>query len=288
MTEYLNNFYDKLPPVSYYIEKYELNALKSLGQNFILDLNITNKIAKNLNDISNSVILEIGSGPCGLTRAILHQNPKKLIAIEFDKRAIEILHELQKVYKDKLVIINADALQVDYNELKQQYAKHDSFKICANLPYNISIPLTIKWLYHTDIIDQMLLMYQLEVGNRITAKPDSKDYGRISVMSSLNYNTNILFKVSKSCFVPQPKITSCIVNFEKKLSYPTKDELLKIENLVKIAFSQRRKMLKTTLLPAFKNQNEMDKILTLLNISGKNRAENLTPEQFYELSKYVL
>ena len=282
-----NSFYDNLPPVSYYIEKYELNAMKSLGQNFILDLNITNKIVKNLTDVSNSVIVEIGSGPCGLTRAILQQNPKKLIAIEFDKRAIKILQELQTIYKNKLIIINDDALKVDYEKLKKQYAPDCNFKICANLPYNISIPLTVKWLYNTNIIDQMVLMYQLEVGNRITAKQNSKIYGRISVVSSLNYDTKILFKVSKSCFIPQPKVTSCIVNFEKKISHPTKDELFKIENLVKIAFSQRRKMLRKTLLPIFNNQNEMDEIFKKLNISADIRAENLTPEQFYELSKYT-
>ena len=107
-------------------------------------------------------------------------------------------------------------------------------------------------------------------------------------MSALNYNTNILFKVSKSCFLPQPKVTSCIVNFAKKLSYPTKEELSKIENLVKTAFSQRRKMLRKILLPVFNNQNEMDMAFQKLNISGDLRAENLTPEQFYELSKYVL
>ena len=185
------NYYDNLPSISSFIEKYKLRALKSLGQNFILDLNLTDRIAKSIPNIKNSVIVEVGSGPAGLTRALLKNEAKKVIAIEFDTRAIGILNELKEVYKDRLEIIQSDALTVDFKKLKEQYAKGCDFRICSNLPYNISIPLTIKWIYDADIIDSMTLMYQLEVGERITANPRTKDYGRISIISQLNYKTKI-------------------------------------------------------------------------------------------------
>ena len=285
----LNNsfYYDGLPPISEYIKKYNLNPIKSLGQNFILNLDITDKIAKSIPDIKDSTIIEIGSGPAGLTRALLYNNAKKVIAIEYDKRAIDILQELKLVYKDKLEIINADALQINLQEIKQKFAKEDSLKICANLPYNISIPLTIKALYNSDIIDSMILMYQLEVGERITAKPKTKNYGRISVMSQLNYNTKILFKVPKTCFIPEPKITSCIVSFTKQKNYIPLNELKNIENLVKLLFNERRKMIRSTLKTLLKNSDDMLATLKKLNIKETARAEEITPIQFYELSKFI-
>ncbi len=281
-----NYYYDNLPPISDYIEKFQLNALKSLGQNFILNLNITDKIAKSIPDIENSTIIEIGSGPAGLTRALLHNNAKKVIAIEYDKRAIEILKELQQIYKEKLIIINDDALKIDFQKIKQDFSPKNSMKICANLPYNISIPLTIKWLYNSDIIDNMTLMYQLEVGNRITAKPETKEYGRISIMCQLNYNTKILFKVPNTCFSPKPKVTSCIVSFNKLNNRPNIKELEQIENLVKISFSKRRKMLRSTLKEISNNKN-ITEILNIIKVKETDRAENLTPTQFQKLSKLI-
>ena len=284
MTE---NYYDNLPPISSFIDKYKLKALKSLGQNFILDLNLTDKIAKSIPNLKNSVVVEVGSGPAGLTRAILKNGVKKLIAIEFDTRAIGILKELKQTYPNTLEIIEADALTVDFRKLKEQYAPDSDFRICSNLPYNISIPLTIKWIYDADVINSMTLMYQLEVGKRITSPIKIKDYGRISIISQLNYKTKILFKVSRNCFSPPPKITSCIVNFERLNNVLSLSDLKKVEEVVKLAFSQKRKMLRTTLKPLFKNDDDLISTLHSIGIKETSRAEEITPTKFLELSRLL-
>lgn len=283
----VQNYYDNLPSVADFIEKYKLRALKSLGQNFILDLNLTDKIAKSVPCIQNSVVVEIGSGPAGLTRALLKNNAKKVIAIEFDNRAISILEELKKVYNDRLEIINADALDIDFEELKLKYAADCDFRICANLPYNISIPLTIKWLYNFNFIDSMTLMYQLEVGERITAKPKTKNYGRISIISQLTNKTKILFKVPRTCFSPSPKVTSCIVEFLRLPVQYTKGDLEKIEILVKQAFSERRKMIRSTLKPLFETSEDLYNVLLKLGIKDTARAEELSPLDFLNIAKFI-
>ncbi len=282
------NYYDNLPSISSFIEKYKLRALKSLGQNFILDLNLTDRIAKSIPNIRNSVIVEVGSGPAGLTRALLKNEAKKVIAIEFDTRAIGILNELKEIYGDRLEIIRSDALTVDFRKLKETYAPNCDFRICSNLPYNISIPLTIKWIYDSDIIDSMTLMYQLEVGKRITAVPRTKDYGRISIISQLNYKTKILFEVKRTCFTPPPKVTSCIVGFTKLQKTLPLPLLQKMEEVVKFAFSQKRKMLRTTLKPLFKTPDDLKKTLNDLNILETARAEELSPTEFEKIAQILL
>ena len=285
MTE--NNYYDGLPPISDFINRYGLKALKSLGQNFILDLNLTDKIAKSVHNIQNSVIVEVGSGPAGLTRALLKNNAKKVIAIELDNRAIGILNELKQVYGDRLEIIESDALLVDFKMLKQKYASDCDFRICANLPYNVSIPLTVKWLFDADIINSMTLMFQLEVGQRIIAKPKTKDYGRISIVSQLTNDVKILFKVPRTCFNPAPKVTSCIVEFDAKQKQPSNDFLLKISEVVKQAFSERRKMVRSTLKPLFENSDDMLKVFSKLNIKETARAEELFPQDFENIANEI-
>ena len=280
-------YYDNLPPVSDFIERYNLNAKKSLGQNFILDLNLTDKIASQVPNIQNSVVVEIGSGPAGLTRALLARGTKKVIAIEFDSRAIGILNEIKQTYKDRLVIIENNALNIDINELYKQYAEPENlgFAICANLPYNVSIPLTVIWLHSAEHIDSMTLMFQYEVGARITAKPHTKDYGRISIISQIACNTKILFKVPRTCFTPAPKVTSCIVQFIPKHPQPSPTEMLSLEEVVRQAFSERRKMLRTTLKPLFSNTTEMLQTLQNLNIPETARAEQIPPQTFMQLAK---
>ena len=193
------------------------------------------------------------SSQAKLTRALLKNNAKKVIAIELDTRAIGILNEIKNTYKDRLEIIQADAL-------------------------------TIKWIFDSSFIDSMTLMYQLEVGERITAQPKNKQYGRISIISQLTNKTKILFKVPRTCFSPPPKITSCIVEFTKLPIQPKKETLLKLEEVVKQAFSERRKMIRSTLKPLFNNLAEMNQTLTELNISETARAEELSPNDFLNLA----
>ncbi len=287
MNKMTENYYDGLSPVSNFIQRYELNALKSLGQNFILDLNLTDKIAKSVPNIKGSVVVEVGSGPAGLTRALLKNDAKKVIAIELDSRAIGILKELKQTYGDRLEIIESDALLVDFRELKNKYAKNCDFRICANLPYNVSIPLTAKWLFDADIINSMTLMFQLEVGERIVAKPKTKDYGRISIISQLTNDVKILFKVPRTCFTPAPKVTSCIVEFRAKDVQPSNEFLLKISDIVKQAFSERRKMLRSTLKPLFESSEKMQEVFSKLGIKETSRAEELLPQDFENIALEV-
>ena len=190
------------------IKKYQLDAKKSLGQNFILDKNFTDKIAKSAGDLSNFEVLEIGAGPGGLTRSILDAGVKKLIVIEKDRRCVLALKELQEFYGSRLEIIEGDALEIDETKI---FTQNSQFKIIANLPYNIGTVLIFKWLKILPKIASMNLMLQKEVVQRICAKIDDKNYGSLAIILNLLFDTKMLFEVNKMVFSPPPKITSAIV-----------------------------------------------------------------------------
>lgn len=269
------------------IKKYQLDAKKSLGQNFILDKNFTDKIAKSAGDLSNFEVLEIGAGPGGLTRSILDAGVKKLIVIEKDQRCILALKELQEFYGSRLEIIEGDALEIDETKI---FAENSQFKIIANLPYNIGTVLIFKWLKILPKIASMNLMLQKEVVQRICAKIGDKNYGRLAIMLNLLCDTKMLFEVNKMVFSPPPKITSAIVqiipNAEKIEKYFEKNNLKKFEKVVQQAFNQRRKMLKSSLKGAFINQ-DLAEIFTQCNIAGTKRAEELTIEEFWKMSQIL-
>ena len=268
------------------IKKYQLDAKKSLGQNFILDKNFTDKIAKSAGDLSNFEVLEIGAGPGGLTRSILDAGVKKLIVIEKDQRCILALKELQEFYGSRLEIIEGDALEIDETKI---FAENSQFKIIANLPYNIGTVLIFKWLKILPKIASMNLMLQKEVVQRICAKIGDKNYGRLAIMLNLLCDTKMLFEVNKMVFSPPPKITSAIVqiipNGEKIEKYFEKNNLKKFEKVVQQAFNQRRKMLKSSLKGAFINQ-DLAEIFEKCNIAGTKRAEELTIEEFWKMSRF--
>ena len=268
------------------IKKYQLDAKKSLGQNFILDKNFTDKIAKSAGDLSNFEVLEIGAGPGGLTRSILDAGVKKLIVIEKDQRCILALRELQEFYGSRLEIIEGDALEIDETKI---FAENSQFKIIANLPYNIGTVLIFKWLKILPKIASMNLMLQKEVVQRICAKIGDKNYGRLAIMLNLLCDTKMLFEVNKMVFSPPPKITSAIVqiipNAEKIEKYFEKNNLKKFEKVVQQAFNQRRKMLKSSLKGAFINQ-DLAEIFTKCDIAGTKRAEELTIEEFWKMSRF--
>ena len=269
------------------IKKYQLDAKKSLGQNFILDKNFTDKIAKSAGDLSNFEVLEIGAGPGGLTRSILDAGVKKLIVIEKDQRCILALRELQEFYGSRLEIIEGDALEIDETKI---FAENSQFKIIANLPYNIGTVLIFKWLKILPKIASMNLMLQKEVVQRICAKIGDKNYGRLAIMLNLLCDTKMLFEVNKMVFSPPPKITSAIVqiipNGEKIEKYFEKNNLKKFEKVVQQAFNQRRKMLKSSLKGAFINQ-DLAEIFAKCNIVGTKRAEELTIEEFWKMSQIL-
>lgn len=249
-------------------DKYELRALKSLGQNFIFDLNVTRKIVRAAGNLNGVDVIEIGSGPGGLTQAILEQDINSLSAIEFDERAVRGLQELKS---DKLKIYQQDALELDLRTIAPK-----GCKIIANLPYNIGTKLLMNWLEYADHFKSMTLMFQKEVAMRIIAKPRTKDYGRVSVITQWLCHTEIAFDLPPSVFVPPPKVTSSIVTIIPR-SKPLFDvDKKKLEKLVKLAFSQRRKMLRVTL-------KELKLDFEKVGIPETARAEELTIEEFCKI-----
>ena len=269
-----------------FVAKYELMAKKALGQNFLLDGNITDKIvrsslqAQGLEGLAGETAAEVGPGPGGLTQAVLKQNPQSMTVIEMDERCLAILGEIKEVYP-QLEIVNGDALKFDWEKL---YQKSGALHIFSNLPYNISVVLLTGWLKQIKHFKSLTLMFQKEVGDRILAKPDSKDYGRISVISQLQCEVVKLFDLPPTCFVPAPKIWSSVLLFKPKADSLSADVLDKIEKLTALAFGQRRKMIRQSL----KSVPDIQEILEKLGISPTLRAENLTPSDYLHIAKSLV
>ena len=258
-------------------QKYGLLAKKSLGQNFLFDHKITDKIAISSGEIADKNILEIGPGPAGLTISILKKDPKKLIVIEQDQRVIPLLEEIKKSYPN-LEIIYGDALKIDAKNL----FNGEKFKIIANLPYNIGTVLVFGWLENLDKIDSITILLQKEVVQRIVATPGSKKYGRLSVMINFLCHTKSLFDVSAGSFVPAPKITSSLVQITPRLKSISDIDFKILSKVCEVAFNQRRKMLRSSL----KALNvDVEILLDKAKIDGTKRAEQLRLEEFANLAK---
>jgi 16S rRNA (adenine1518-N6/adenine1519-N6)-dimethyltransferase len=277
-----------LPSTSEFIKKYGLDAKKSLGQNFILDKNFTDKIAKsalekNKPDFSDEVILEIGPGPASLTRSILDLNPKKLVVIEKDRRCIEILHEIQNFYgASKLEIINEDALKIDENK----FFKGQKFKIISNLPYNIGTVLVLRWLKSREQISSMTLMLQKEVAQRFCAKVNDANYGRLAIITKNLAESEILFLVNRAIFTPPPKVMSAILQIKPRQNPLFDVEISKLEKITALAFNQRRKMIKSSLKGA-EFDLKIEELLKKLAINETLRPENLDLSQFCDLARHL-
>lgn len=269
-----------------FVEKYELMAKKALGQNFLLDANITDKIVRvslenqGIKDLSQESVVEVGPGPGGLTQAVLRKNPKKFSVIEMDERCLNILNEIKEYYK-QLEIISGDALKFAWDEKAKVDGK---FHVVSNLPYNISVVLLTRWLYKIENIKSLTLMFQKEVADRITADIGCKDYGRISVISQLQCEVIKLFDLSPTCFVPAPKIWSSVLLFMPKKEVLDESILDKVSKLTELAFGQRRKMIRQSL----KSINGILEILEELGIEPTLRAENLTPYQYLDIAKRLV
>ena len=274
---------EKLPPLKDVISKHKLSAKKSLGQNFLLDLNLTSKIARYAGNLEQSDVLEIGPGPGGLTRSLLNEGARKVVAIEKDTRCIAALEEIQTQFTGKLKIVQGDALSTEV----RQYLTHP-VQIIANLPYNIGTELLVRWLNSTtwpSFWQSMTLMFQKEVANRIVASPGSKAYGRLSVMAQWRCNTKIAFNIPATAFTPPPKVESSIVHFEalKEPRFPA--EVNKLEFVVSKAFNQRRKMLRGALKGHFKNVEEG---LIAIGVVPTKRAENVTIQEFCLMAQILV
>jgi 16S rRNA (adenine1518-N6/adenine1519-N6)-dimethyltransferase len=232
---------DDLPPLRDVIARHDLRAVKALGQNFLLDLNLTARIARAAGDLENVTVIEVGPGPGGLTRALLAAGARKVVAIERDRRCIAALGEIADRFPDRLAVVEADALAVDMAQLADGRTK-----IVANLPYNIATPLLVGWLRAEPWppwYESMTLMFQREVAERIVAAPGSKSYGRLSILAGWRTQPKILFDIHPSAFVPPPKVTSSVVEFVPRAT-PLACDRRMLERVTEAAFGQRRKMLR--------------------------------------------
>ena len=274
---------EKLPPLKDVISRHQLRAKKSLGQNFLLDLNLTSKIARYAGNLDQFDILEIGPGPGGLTRSLLHEGARKVVAIEKDNRCIEALEEIQATFPGRLKLLQGDALSTNASEHLA-----DPVRIIANLPYNIGTELLVRWLTSKtwpSFWQSMTLMFQKEVANRIVASPGSKAYGRLSVMSQWRCDTKIAFNVPATAFTPPPKVESTLVHFEalKEPKFPAEVEIL--EFVVSKAFNQRRKMLRGALKGYFQNVEEG---LASIGVLPTKRAEDITVQEYCAMSQILI
>lgn len=268
----------QLPPLRQVLDQHEVTATKKFGQNFLFDQNITDKIARLAEITAQDTLIEIGPGPGGLTRSILKQQPKQCIVIELDNRMIPILQELACFYPN-LTINHQDALAIDYT----QYNIFKNLKIIANLPYNISTVLLLKWAQIAPQFQTLILMFQKEVAERLRARPNSKAYGRLTVMTNWCFDVKKCFDVDPHCFVPKPKIVSTVLRLTPRTDFAKTQHLWPfMEYICKTAFQQRRKMLKKTLQPIFDEAT-----LISLNINPSLRPEALTIEEYVTLAQHL-
>lgn len=268
---------DGLPPLRDVIQRHGLDAKKSLGQNFLLDLNLTQKIARSAGPLDEATVIEVGPGPGGLTRAILSLGAKKLIAIERDSRCLPALAEIADHYPGRLEVIEGDALKVDFAAL----AAEGPVKIIANLPYNVGTQLLLNWLLPGSwppFWESLTLMFQKEVGQRIVADENDDHYGRLGVLAGWRTNAHMVFDVPPQAFTPPPKVTSTVVHLSPKLE-PMACDVANLEKVTQAAFGQRRKMLRQSLKPL-----GGEALLTKAGIDSSRRAETLSVEEFVRLA----
>jgi 16S rRNA (adenine1518-N6/adenine1519-N6)-dimethyltransferase len=271
---------DGLPPLREVIRRHGLAAKKSLGQNFLLDLNLTGRIARAAGPLEDATVIEVGPGPGGLTRALLAEGAKRVIAIERDERALAALTEIEERYPNRLTVIAGDALDFDPGSA----VSDRPVRVVANLPYNIATPLLVSWLTAEPWppwYDRLVLMFQREVAERIAATPGGKSYGRLSVLTSWRAQAKILFDVHPSNFVPPPKVTSSVVELVPRAA-PLACDRHALERVTGAAFGQRRKMLRQSLRTLGVDP------LPLLATSGIEptaRAEDIPVEGFVALAR---
>jgi 16S rRNA (adenine1518-N6/adenine1519-N6)-dimethyltransferase len=271
---------DGLPPLREVIARHGLDAKKSLGQNFLLDLNLTGKIARVAGDLSQCTVIEVGPGPGGLTRALLSAGARRVIAIERDERCLPALAEVSEHHPGRLEVIAGDALKTDFAAL----APGETVRIVANLPYNIGTELLVRWLTGRDwppFWASMTLMFQKEVAERIVATAGDDAYGRLGVLAGWRTQARIAFDVPPQAFTPPPKVTSSVIHLTPRAA-PLPAELKLLERVTEAAFGQRRKMLRQSL-----KRVGGEALLAQAGIDGTRRAETLSVEEFVRLANAV-
>ena len=273
---------DTLPPLREVIATHGLSARKSLGQNFLLDLNLTSKIARQAGDLENCDVLEIGPGPGGLTRGLLAEGARNVLAIEKDSRCIAALNEIATAYPDRLHIIEGDALEVD-----PLAHLTPPIRIAANLPYNVGTELLVRWLTPPQwppFWQTLTLMFQKEVAERIVAKPGSKAYGRLAILASWRADAKIALHLPPSAFTPPPKVSSAVVHLQALDNPRFEADAKTLERIVAMAFNQRRKMLRAALKGA---APDIEDRLIAAGINPTERAEQIPLEGFCALAREI-
>ena len=269
---------DGLPPLRDVVERHGLSTKKSLGQNFLLDLNLTGKVARTAGPLDGKTVIEVGPGPGGLTRALLMQGAARVIAIERDERCIAALTEIADAYPDRLDIIAGDALNMDFDALARG---HGEVQIVANLPYNIGTELLVRWLAVSawpPFYESLTLMFQREVAERIVAGPDDDAYGRLGVLAGWRTEAHIAFDIPAQAFWPPPKVTSSVVHLVPR-NDPLPADIRALEKVTQAAFGQRRKMLRQSLKGI-----GGARLLEPTGIDGTRRAETLSVAEFVALA----
>ena len=268
-----------LPPLRQVIASHGLTARKSLGQHFLLDLNLTGRIARAGGPLESGTTIEVGPGPGGLTRALLEAGASKVIAIERDLRAIAAQQEIAQAYPNRLEIIAADALSLDLSVLGESPRR-----VVANLPYNISTVLLIAWLRQAQAFESFTLMFQKEVVDRLAAKPGGSAYGRLSVITQWFCDVRPLFNVAREAFTPPPKVISTVVRIEPRAQPVAAVPMTVLEEVTAAAFGQRRKMLRSSL----RSLGEPELLLEMAGIAPNCRAEEVDLDGFGALAKALM
>ena len=275
---------DDLPPLREVIRRHALNARKSLGQNFLLDLNLTARIARAGGPLAGVTVVEVGPGPGGLTRALLAEGAARVVAVERDERAIAALAEIAARYPGRLDVISGDALAFDPRPHVGAEPGAGPARVIANLPYNIATALLVRWLAAEPWppwYDTLVLMFQREVAERIVASPGGKAYGRLAVLAGWRTEAKILFDVSAAAFVPPPKVTSSVVRLVPRAS-PLPCARAALERVTEAAFGQRRKMLRQSLRTLGLDPRPL---LAAAGIAETARAEDIPVEGFVALAR---
>ena len=273
---------DGLPPLRDVIASYDLVAKRQLGQNFLLDLNLTAKIARLAGDLSGSDVLEIGPGPGGLTRGLLVEGARRVVAVEKDPRCIAALQEIAAAYPGRLEVVEGDAMQVDMAALLSP-----PVRIAANLPYNVGTELLIRWLtpkIWPPFWTSMTLMFQREVALRITAKPGDDHYGRLAILCQWRSDAKIVMHLPPEAFTPAPKVHSAVVHLTRLEAPRFAADAKTLSRVVAAAFGQRRKMLRSSLKPL---GGDVEALLKAANIPPTARAEEIELERFCALARSV-
>jgi 16S rRNA (adenine1518-N6/adenine1519-N6)-dimethyltransferase len=273
---------DSLPPLREVIETHEIAPKKSLGQNFLLDLNLTAKIARMAGDLSSADVLEIGPGPGGLTRGLLAEGARRVLAIEKDERCMSALADISACYPGQLQVINGDALEV--NPMKHLTAP---IKVAANLPYNVGTELLVRWLTPPEwppFWESLTLMFQREVAQRIVAQPGTKAYGRLALLAQWRAEPRIVLELPPEAFTPPPKVSSAVVHLTALPAPRFEADPAVLNQVVSAAFNQRRKMLRSALKVL---GPDIEDHLHAAGIKPTERAEQVPLEGFCALARSV-